>query len=98
MSTPAFDISRRETGSGGRYIAAVDGHEAELTYSRTNSRLIIIDHTGVPDALRGRGIGDALVRRAVEDARASETKIIPLCPFTAAQFRRHPDYADVLSR
>ena len=36
------------------------------------------------------------VTRAVEDARAAGKKIIPLCPFAAAQFRRHPEWADVL--
>ncbi|MEH6648185.1 GNAT family N-acetyltransferase [Sulfitobacter sp.] len=34
---------------------------------------IIIDHTGVLDALRGRGVGEALVRRGVEDARAERS-------------------------
>ncbi|MGN6584516.1 MAG: GNAT family N-acetyltransferase, partial [Rhizobiaceae bacterium] len=24
--------------------------------------------------------------------------IIPLCPFAAAQFRRHPEWADVLKK
>jgi predicted GNAT family acetyltransferase len=36
------------------------------------------------------------VTRAVEDARAAGKKIIPLCPFAAAQFRRHQEWADVL--
>jgi predicted GNAT family acetyltransferase len=69
-----------------------------MTFSRAGERLIIIDHTAVPDALRGQGIGDRLVATAVEDARERGLKIFPLCPFAAAQFRRHPEYADVLSR
>jgi len=56
------------------------------------------DHTGVPDAFRGQGAGLRLVTRAVEDARAQGKKIIPLCPFANAQFRRHPEWADVLKR
>ena len=39
-----------------------------------------------------------LVTRAVEDARAAGKKIIPLCPFANAQFRRHQEWADVLKQ
>ena len=91
-------ISREETDSKGRYSALVDGHEAEMTYSRAGTALVIIDHTEVPDALRGRGVGEALVRRAVEDARAEGKRIVPLCPFAKAQIMRHPEWQDVLDR
>jgi len=91
------DVQREERKSGGRYTLVVEQHEAEMTYSRASAQLIIIDHTDVPDALRGRGVGQVLVTRAVEDARREGFKIIPLCPFAAAQFRRHADWRDVLS-
>jgi predicted GNAT family acetyltransferase len=58
--------------------------------------LIILDHTEVHDALRGRGVGQVLVLRAVEDARKEGFKIIPLCPFAKAQFERHPEWRDVV--
>lgn len=89
------DIQRDETGSKGRYTLVIDGHEAEMTYSRLSGTTLIIDHTGVPDALRGKGAGVALVTRAVEDARAGGYKLVPLCPFAHAQFDRHPEWADV---
>jgi predicted GNAT family acetyltransferase len=92
------EITMAEAGSGGAYRTTVDGHTAEMTFSRASPHLIIIDHTEVPAALRGRGVGNRLVARAVADARVAGTKIFPLCPFAAAQFRRNADYADVLSR
>ena len=55
----------------------------------------IIDHTGVPEALRHQGIGEAMVERAVADMREAGKKIMPLCPFAAAQFRKHAEWADV---
>jgi len=95
---PSADIGREERGpSDGRWIVVVDGHEAEMTYSRASAAPIIIDHTEVPDALRGRGVGQALVLRAVEDARREGFRIIPLCPFAKAQFERHTEWRDVLS-
>ena len=90
-------ITLEEGDTKGRYVYAAEGAEAELTFSKAGAALLILDHTGVPDALRGSGAGAALVARAVADARASGRKILPLCPFAAAQFRRHPDWADVLN-
>lgn len=95
MSTD--DIRHEDNGSKGRYVlSGPDGAEAEVTYTRAGERLIIIDHTGVPDVFRGQGVGVRLVARAVEDARARAIRITPLCPFAAAQFKRHPEWADVL--
>lgn len=90
------EISREETEGKGRYLHRSGGAVAEMTFSKAGERLRIIDHTEVPPEFRGRGIGEALVARAVEDARAEGRSILPLCPFAAAQFRRHPDWTDVL--
>ena len=90
-------IEFEDRGSKGRYVLrAPTGEEAEMTFTRIGEHQLIIDHTEVPDAFRGQGAGLRLVTRAVEDARAAGKKIIPLCPFAAAQFRRHPEWADVL--
>ncbi len=96
---PANDdppIAREDRETGGRWVTTIDGHEAEMTYSRVNPQLIIIDATHVPDALRGRSVGLALLRRAVADARADDAKIIPLCPFAKAQLDKHHEWADVV--
>ncbi len=91
-----IEITRDDGETGGRYVARLDGHEAEMTYSRAGATRIIIDHTGVPEALRGRGVGEALVERAVLDARRDGLKIIPLCPFAKAQIEKRPEWQDVL--
>jgi uncharacterized protein len=91
-------ITKQEDEKGGRYSALADGHEAEMTFSRTSPRLVIVDHTAVPEALRGKGVGQALALHAVEDARQGGWKIIPLCPFMRAQSLRHEDWADVIQQ
>jgi predicted GNAT family acetyltransferase len=91
-------VEREDGPSKGRYRLIVDGVEAEMTYSRAGEGLIIIDHTEVPAALRGRKIGERLVRQAIEDARRDGVAIIPLCPFAKAQIGRHPEWQDVLQR
>lgn len=92
-----IEITREDDETRGRYVAMIDGHEAELTYSRLgDSGNVIADHTGVPQELGGRGVGSALVRRLVEDARKSGFRIMPLCPFVKAQFEKNPEWADVM--
>lgn len=91
-------VGREDAGSKGRYVMVVDGVEAEMTYSRVSDSMIIIDHTEVPAALRGRRVGEQLVLQAVEDARRGGVSIVPLCPFAKAQIARHPEWQDVLAR
>ena len=91
-----IEITREDGETGGRYVARLDGHEAEMTYSRAGAKRIIIDHTEVPDALRGKAVGRALVERVVMDARAEGFKIIPLCPFAKATRQTHTEGQDVV--
>lgn len=89
-------VEREEGASKGRYRLVIGGIEAEMTYSRAGDGLIIIDHTEVPAALRGRKVGERLVRQAIEDARREGFEIIPLCPFAKAQIDRHPEWRDMV--
>lgn len=90
-------IHTEDGPTGGRYSLEKDGAVAEMTFSRASPQLIIIDHTGVPDSMRGQGAGQALAEFAVEAARAGGWTIFPLCPFFRAQSQRHPEWKDVLS-
>ncbi|MBZ7927738.1 N-acetyltransferase [Ensifer adhaerens] len=92
-----MEFKHEYNSSGGRYTTAADGVVAYISYSRTSPRLIIIDHTEVPDVLRGKGIGQALAMHAVEEARSGGWKIIPLCPFFQSQLATHPDWRDVIA-
>ena len=67
-----------------------------VEYGRIRSRLVAI-HTEVPKEFGGRGIGSALVRRVLADARAGGYRITPRCPLFAAWFERHPEDADLLA-
>jgi hypothetical protein len=91
-------ISHSESGSTGRYEARVEGRTGigELTYSRLSPQRIVAAHTGVDDSLRGTGVGKALVEKLVADARAAGFTIVPRCSFVAAQFKRHPEWSDIM--
>jgi len=91
-------ITLSEVDNKGRYEAWLgDTQQAgELTYSRLDDGNVRADHTGVPDVLRGRGIGKALVERLVADARAGGYRIVPLCRFVSALYGKHPEWSDFI--
>ena len=78
-----------------RFSVQVGGHEAELIYRRDDKRLTI-DHTGVPEAIGGRGIAGELVKAALDYARAEGLRVVPACSYSAAYVQHHPEYADLV--
>jgi len=96
MADTDYQVEREEDEDGGRYVVRLaPGYEGEMTFRRIDRSTIAIDHTGVPPEFRGRGIAERLVNRAIADARAENGKIVPLCSYVVAQFRRHPEWADL---
>ena len=65
----------------------------EYVYAGTDK--FIIEHTEVNETHEGKGLGKLLVQAAVEYAREHNMKIIPLCPYANALFKRTPEYSDV---
>ena len=91
-----IQIERKEYEHKGSFEAKWDGEKAGLmTYSMANDKMII-DHTEVNPGFNGKGIGKELVFAAVEFARNENLKIIPLCPFANATFKKYPENQDVL--
>ena len=90
-------VEHEEGERRGAFYLARDGKRvAELTYSRVNDRMVIIDHTEVDPTLGGRGIGRRLLDAAVGWARATGTRFKVVCPYARAQFARDPSIRDVL--
>lgn len=80
-------------------LVALDGEKemGEMTFSVANEgALWIVDHTGVNDSYRGKGVGNHLFLKLIETVRASDRKIIPLCPYTRHMLEKHPEMHDVL--
>ncbi len=83
------DARRYEARIGDQLVGWVD-------YGRVGRRLVAI-HTEVPPEFGGRGIGSALVRRVLADARETGVRITPHCPMFARHFERHPEDADLVA-
>jgi predicted GNAT family acetyltransferase len=91
-----YAVEREDDGEYGRYfINLAPGIEGEMTYRHVGPNTIAIDHTDTPPAFRGKGVAETLVLKAIADARAEGTKIVPLCSYVVAQFKRHPEWEDL---
>jgi len=81
-----------------RYEARVDGASevaGVAEYIRT-TELIAFVHTEVKAEYEGAGVGSALVRAALDEARAANLRVLATCPFFAGWISRHPEYQDLL--
>lgn len=92
-----MEIKQEDNGKKGKFYYEENGTQlADMTYTYAGPDKIIIDHTGVDDSLRGKGVGYKLVEASVQFARDKEIKILPLCPFAKAVFTKKAEYKDVL--
>lgn len=101
MTTPpGFTISRESLDPRrGRWVVRAEGVDdvGELVFTRRREGVISADHTGTPESMRGTGAALALVEAMVDHARASGLQVVPLCPYVQAQYRKHPEWADVFT-
>ena len=91
-------IQHEEVNHKGTFFVKDDNRQlAEMTYSISEPNIMIIKHTEVDEALRGKNVGYQLVQEAVEFARKNKYYIIPLCPFANAVFKKKKEeYKDVI--
>ena len=74
-----------------RFEGILNGEVAFVSYEISDGSINLY-HTEVPPAFEGEGVGQALVRTALEFAREQGLSVIPSCPFVAAYIRRHREY------
>ena len=78
-------------------FAAYDGEErlGHVEY-RSRGDLRVITHTEVDDRAEGRGVGSALARAVLDDAREQNLSVRPDCSFVRSWIEEHPDYQDLV--
>jgi predicted GNAT family acetyltransferase len=79
-----------------RYEARDDGSLAGfLDYVVKHDRLALI-HTEVLPSHKGRGVGERIVRFALDDARQRGLRVIVICSYARAYVERHPEVQDIV--
>ena len=91
-------LKLNEKGFGHFYIMAGNEQLGEMEISISGSNLTVY-HTEISEKAEGKGYAKLLLTEMVSYARKNSLKVIPLCPFVHAQFKRHPEqYADVWNK
>lgn len=94
------DIELRldDNGRGAFVIEDGGARVAEMAISVSGENLTVY-HTEVSDKLQGQGIATRLLEKMTAYARENRLKVIPLCPYVHAQFKRRPEqYADIWNK
>lgn len=74
-----------------KFYVVVDNLESHLEYVRRNN-VLNLNHTYVPNTLRGKGIAGKIVKVALTYAEENNLKIIPSCSYVVAYIQRHKEY------
>ncbi|MFE4515820.1 GNAT family N-acetyltransferase [Kitasatospora sp. NPDC056783] len=88
-------LSVRDVEARNRFEAWEDDKPAGFAEYLRSEHLVVYPHTVVDPAFEGRGIGSALARAALDDARARGLAVLATCPFIKGWMLRHPEYADL---
>jgi uncharacterized protein len=87
-----------ENGRGKFLIMEGEEQLGEMEINIKGENLTVY-HTEVSPKAEGKGLAKKLLATMVDHARKNALKVIPLCPFVHAQFKRHPEeYADIWNK
>ena len=79
-----------------RFVARLPEGDAVLAYRVTPTGSWDIVSTYVPVGARGRGMGGALVRAALVQARGKGRGVIPTCWFVGTWLSQNPEFRDLV--
>lgn len=93
MEEPELVLNEKNQGA----FVIMDGDKqlAEMVLAVADQEVVVY-HTEVSPEAEGKGLAKKLLDAMVAYARTNNFKVVPLCPYVHAQFKRHPeDYQDV---
>ena len=64
---------------------------------RRDGNIIHIDYVEAPQSLRGTGAAGAFMTALMENLRAENLKVVPLCGYAASWLQRHDKYKDMVA-
>lgn len=91
----AVKFSLNAKGHGAFHISDGDKEVAQMVIGIAGTDMTVY-HTEVKPEAEGKGLAKQLLEEMVRYARSHGLKVIALCPYVHAQFKRHRDlYADI---
>lgn len=93
MATIKLELNEKNHGAFNLYDEGVK--IGEMVVSIKDDALTVY-HTGVDENQSGKGYAKQLLDTMVAHARNNGLKVIALCPYVHAQFKKHPEeYSDI---
>ena len=84
-------IDREELNGVHEFVLRIDGERLGfLEFTRPEVGLMRIEYVEVSPELRGTGLGRQLVAKAIEFAKETELRVVPICSYARAVIERDP--------
>jgi len=90
-----MDTQVRKDEARSRYELLLDGEVVGVADYRDTGDALVFPHTEIDRAHRGKGLGEILVRAAMDDVKALGRTVVPSCWFVREFLDAHPGYADL---
>lgn len=84
-------VTREDANGVQEFVLRIDGERlGSLDFTRPEAGVMRIEFVEVAPELRGTGLGRQLVQAAVDWARESGLKVVPICGYARAVMTRDP--------
>jgi predicted GNAT family acetyltransferase len=80
-----------------RYEIFVDGRLVGVADYRDVGDAVVFPHTEIEPRMRGHGLGEKLVRGALDDVRRARRAVVPRCWYVAQFIDENPEYRDLVA-
>jgi uncharacterized protein len=90
-------IEREELNGVHEFVLRVDGERLGfLEFTRPEVGVMRIEYVEVSPELRGTGLGRQLVAKAIDFARETKLRVVPICGYARAVITRDPAMAETM--
>jgi predicted GNAT family acetyltransferase len=90
-----MDTQVRKVEERSRYELLLDGEVVGVADYRDTGEALVFPHTEIDPSHRGKGLGEILVRAAMDDVLALGRTVVPTCWFVREFLDANPAYADL---
>ena len=91
------EVTVKDNVQSRSYDVFVDAEVAgSIVYEQAGDRRLVFTHIFIEPRFRGSGVGNALIRGALDDVRAKGVTLTNFSDFVARYVNAHPEYADLL--
>ncbi|MDR1634858.1 MAG: N-acetyltransferase [Bifidobacteriaceae bacterium] len=89
-------LTVRNNTESNQYELLADGQVIGVAEYQAQPGALAFVHTEIIPAATGHGLGEALVRTALDNVRAEGLAALPYCSFVRHYIETHPDYQDLV--